>query len=138
MYLVDTNIFLELLLCRANAQSVREFLIKTDPALIGLSDFTLHSIGVFLFRENQYDLFIRFMADILGEGDIRILSLNSEDMAELPGTAKKFQIDFDDAYQYAVARKYKLSLVSFDHDFDRTDIARVTPAELVTQVQIGE
>jgi uncharacterized protein len=131
MYLADTNIFLELLLCRANAQSVREFLIKTDPALISLSDFSLHSIGVLLFREHQYDLFVRFMADVLGEGDIRVLSLNSEDVAELPDTAKKFQIDFDDAYQYAVARKYKLSLVSFDHDFDRTDLKRGTPAEII-------
>lgn len=56
MYIIDTNIFLELLLNQANAASVREFLSKTDPASLSLTDFSLHSIGVFLFREHQYDL----------------------------------------------------------------------------------
>lgn len=131
MYLADTNIFLELLLNRKNAASVHEFLIKTDPALIGITDFSLHSIGVLLFREHQYDLFTRFMADVLGEGDIRILSLNQDEVAGLQAIARKFQIDFDDAYQYAVASKFQVSLISFDRDFDKTDITRVTPEEIL-------
>jgi hypothetical protein len=45
--------------------------------------------------------------------------------------AKKFRVDFDDAYQYSVARKYQITLVSFDKDFDRTDITRRTPAEII-------
>ena len=131
MYLADTNIFLELLLNRKNAASVREFLIKTDPALIGITDFSLHSIGVLLFREHQFDLFSRFIADILGEGDIRILSLNREEVAGLQTIAREFQIDFDDAYQYAVANKFHVSLISFDHESDKTDITMVTPAEIL-------
>jgi len=42
----------------------------------------------------------------------------------------KIQIDFYDAYQYAAACKYRISLVCFDHDFDRTDLQRSTPAEI--------
>ena len=42
-----------------------------------------------------------------------------------------FQLDFDDAYQYAVAEHYRLSLVSFDRDFDRTKNKRVEPKDLV-------
>jgi len=131
MYLVDTNIFLELLLNRLEAGAAREFLTKSDPALLCISDFSLHSIGVLLFREHQYDLFIRFMTDLLGEGDIRILALNQDDVRELHYIAKKFRVDFDDAYQYSVARKYQIDLVSFDKDFDRTDITRRTPAEII-------
>ena len=41
------------------------------------------------------------------------------------------QMDFDDAYQYAVAEKRGLVLVSFDSDFDRTERKRKVPAELL-------
>jgi len=34
--------------------------------------------------------------------------------------AEKFNLDFDDAYQYAISEKYDLMIMSFDSDFDRT------------------
>ncbi|WP_424028694.1 PIN domain-containing protein [Methanoregula sp.] len=36
----------------------------------------------------------------------------------------------DDAYQYAVAERNSLSIVSFDKDFDRTEKSRVEPQDL--------
>jgi uncharacterized protein len=42
--------------------------------------------------------------------------------------AAAFGLDFDDAYQYVVAEKFDLVLVSFDMDFDRTDKKRMIPA----------
>jgi predicted nucleic acid-binding protein len=41
----------------------------------------------------------------------------------------KFNLDFDDAYQYVVAEKRKAVIVSFDGDFDRTEQGKKTPAE---------
>lgn len=38
-----------------------------------------------------------------------------------------YNLDFDDAYQYTIAEQYDLVIVSFDHDFDRTDRGRSTP-----------
>ena len=46
-------------------------------------------------------------------------------------TADKFNLDFDDAYQYAVAAKYELQLISFDTDFDRTERKRKEPIEVL-------
>ncbi len=43
----------------------------------------------------------------------------------------KFNLDFDDAYQYAAAEKYNLIIVSFDGDFDRTERGRRTPPEVL-------
>ncbi len=40
---------------------------------------------------------------------------------------KRFSLDFDDAYQYAVAEKHGLEIISFDADFDRTEIGRKKP-----------
>jgi len=45
--------------------------------------------------------------------------------------AKRFNLDFDDAYQYAAAEKYILTLVSHDRDFDGTELGRTTPAKVL-------
>lgn len=45
--------------------------------------------------------------------------------------AQRFNLDFDDAYQYVAAEKYDLTLVSFDSDFDQTERGRRTPAEVL-------
>ena len=58
----------------------------------------------------------------------------AEDLTALTFTKKSdaaFQLDFDDALHYATAKKHNLTLVSFDHDFDRTDLARTTPSDIL-------
>ena len=40
-------------------------------------------------------------------------------------------LDFDDAYQYALAEKHDLIIVSFDSDFDKTKRGRKSPAEVI-------
>lgn len=42
-------------------------------------------------------------------------------------SAQRFNLDFDDAYQYVIAEKYSLTIISFDSDFDRTERGRTTP-----------
>lgn len=46
-------------------------------------------------------------------------------------TAQRWHLDFDDAYQYATALKFDLTIVSFDTDFDRTDRGRKTPGDIL-------
>ena len=58
----------------------------------------------------------------------------SEDLAALAFTKKadaQFQLDFDDALHYATAKKHNFTLVSFDQDFDRTDLPRKTPSDIL-------
>ena len=52
-------------------------------------------------------------------------------MERLEQVATTFSLDFDDAYQYVVAEKFGLTLVSFDTDFDRTDLKRIIPAGIL-------
>jgi len=47
--LVDTNIFLEILLGQPNKERCKEFL-QENSGQCSLSDFSLHSIGVIAFR----------------------------------------------------------------------------------------
>ena len=54
-----------------------------------------------------------------------------DEMEKVINAQKKFSLDFDDAYQYVSAQKNELKLVSFDTDFDKTDLKRFTPSALL-------
>lgn len=128
MYLLDTNIFLELLLDQNEAASVRALLNTRVPGDLHISDLAFHSIGIILYQKNAAHLFSDVVHDLFCEGGISILSLNTEDIVRVEQAATAFRLDFDDAYQYVVAEKFDLVLVSFDADFDRTDKKRIIPA----------
>ena len=128
VYLLDTNIFLELLLDQKEAASVQALLNTQIPKYLHISDLAFHSIGIILYQKNAARLFSDFVRDLFGEGGITILSLTSEDIVRVEQVAAAFGLDFDDAYQYVVAEKFDLVLVSFDTDFDRTDKKRIMPA----------
>lgn len=130
MYLVDTNIFLEGLLEQKGAAEVRSFFRTIDLEKIFITDLSLYSIGIILFRLRKYALFISFLEDLFDDGS-SILSLKSSDLKKLPKVAQRFRLDFDDAYQYMVAEKHQLQLISFDKDFDGTKRGRKTPAEVM-------
>ena len=130
MYLADTNIFLEALLGQDKKDEVQSFLQTIDLRSIFITDLSLHSIGIILYRLENFALFSSFVEDIIVDG-VDILSLPPEDLKTLNLTADKFNLDFDDAYQYAVAAKYEMQLISFDTDFDRTDRKRKEPIEVL-------
>jgi predicted nucleic acid-binding protein len=65
MYLLDTNILLEILLKQARAEDCKRFMKQNESSIL-ISDFTLHSIGVILYRMRKSDLFTTFVTDILG------------------------------------------------------------------------
>lgn len=130
MYLVDTNIFLEALLEQDKAEDVKSFLKTIDLRTIFITDLSLHSIGIILYRLKNYALFSSFLEDVIVDG-IGILSLSTEDLRTLELVVDKYNLDFDDAYQYAATVKYDMQLISFDTDFDRTERKRKEPIELI-------
>ena len=109
---------------------VRLFLQSIDLNTIFITDLSLHSIGIILFRLKNFPLFDSFLEDIVING-VDVLSLSPEEQKTLKQPAQQFNLDFDDAYQYAVAKKYDLQLISFDTDFDQTDRGRQEPADVL-------
>ncbi len=130
MYLIDTNIFLEGLLEQEKAESVRYFFQAVDIEKTFMTDLALHSIGIILFRLEKYELFTSFVEDMIING-MEILSSSPEDLMKLDRTVQQYNLDFDDAYQYMLAEKHQLQLISFDKDFDSTKIGRKEPSEIV-------
>lgn len=114
MYLVDTNIFLEILLKQAKSQKCKDFLDQNVSDL-SITDFSLHSIGVILFKQNEDDLFLKFLNDTLPK--VNLTSLPKEQYKEVLTNRKKQKLDFDDAYQYTVCKHYGFKLATMDQDF---------------------
>lgn len=129
--LIDTNIVLEVILEQDKSEEVRALLSKTEEHEFFISDYALHSIGLLLFRRKQHDVFRQFLHDMLINAGMMVAALPTEDMESVIEASEKFNLDFDDAYQYAVAAKYNYTLVSFDSDFDITERGRKTPTTLL-------
>ena len=116
MYLIDTNIFLEILLLQGKKDICKEFLLSNNEQIY-LSDFSLHSIGVILFRNNKETVFNKFVKDIIQK--IKILTLSEKLYSYLSDVKEEYGLDFDDAYQFKVAEEYGLSIVTQDKDFEK-------------------
>lgn len=130
MYLIDTNIFLEYILRRSQVQQVKDFFYRAALSTLHVTDFSLHTLGVIYLREQKSREFLTFInEDIIASG-IHILSIEPENFSKITDAAGHFHLDFDDAYQYAVAEQHNLSIVSFDRDFDRTEKGRLEPQDL--------
>lgn len=129
--LLDTNIFLEIFLEQENAEEAIELLNKCSRHDFFISDFSFHSMGILLFRRKQHDIYCQFVNDMIFTAGVNIVSLSSDDTESVVSSAKKFNLDFDDAYQYSVALKRDLTIISFDGDFDRTDRGRKTPKDYI-------
>jgi uncharacterized protein len=53
MYLVDSNVWLELLLEQERADDVRQFFQVVEARYLSLTEFSLYSIGIILTRLNK-------------------------------------------------------------------------------------
>lgn len=131
--LLDTNIFLEVLLGQVQEKEASRVLSNTGKYSLFMTDFSLHSIGVLLFRRHAINMYTEFLNDISIVA-IQVVGLHQRDIALLAAPAERYHLDFDDAYQYETAKRFGLTLVSFDADFDKTDIGRKTPQEILAQL----
>lgn len=131
MYLLDTNIVLEFLLDQKEADQIESLLLNIPQEHLYLSEFSFYSVGVVLLRRKLENIYLQFIDDLLISGGVSLVRLSPEDMENLASAAQRFNLDFDDAYQYVSAEKYNLTILSFDSDFDRTDKGRKTPAEVL-------
>jgi len=113
-YLVDTNIFLEILLKQSKEKECTDFLHKNIDKIY-ISDFSLHSIGIILFHKNRHNLFKKFIADTLPKIEIITNPRDNYDMVN--NNSEKYSLDFDDAYQFTLAKINDSKIKTMDKDF---------------------
>lgn len=124
--LLDANIFIEVIFNQRQAAEARA-LLKSHKHEFYISLFSLYSIGIYVLRRGRAHLWPRFLQAMIHSGRVEILVLSVTELAEVARIATEYALDFDDAYQYVTATVHDLTLVSFDHDFDKTPRGRQTP-----------
>ena len=129
--LIDTNIILEIILNQERAEEARRLFSDPNDHSFFISDFSLHSVGVFFFKRNQKVFFRQFLIDVIKKLGITVVQLPIDAHENMIEIADKFNLDFDDSYQYAVSEQFDLTLVSFDSHFDKTDLKRKTPGQII-------
>jgi uncharacterized protein len=118
LLLLDTNIFLEVLLGQERAADCAVYL-QDESTKRYLSEFSLHSIGVVLFKLKKHKTFEMFLEEVLPH--VGVLRLDAANYAQLAQVSQEIGLDFDDAMQYVVAKTYGLSLATLDRDFKKLE-----------------
>lgn len=129
MYLVDTNIFLEILLEQertAECELLFEKLRDGEMTAV-VSSFTLHSIEVIMERTGRHDHLLEFLKDVDSAKGLKRFDTTTLDELEALRISKTLKLDFDDAIQYFICKTHNLKIVSFDQHFDNKDITRIEP-----------
>ena len=132
MYLVDTNVFLEVLLDQKRANECEEIIQKFNRGILTayVSSFTIHSIEVILEKNNRLEVLKYFLKDLLESKGLKRFDTTTAEEIGVLDIAKRLNLDFDDAINYFICKSLKLGIVSFDKHFDKTDIKRVEPASI--------
>lgn len=122
-HLIDSNIFLEILLQQGAKERCKQFLQDHNTGCC-LTDFSLHTIGVLLFYHDQEKVYGDFLQDVLPQ--LELLHLPKSEYEKIAVVHAKYNLDFDDAYQFVNAQHYNLELVTMDKDFRHVkDAARI-------------
>ena len=130
MLLIDTNIFLEVMLARAKRKASIEFLnaVKMGREKAAVTDFTIYSIMIILDghgKRRELDKFLRSLSAYKG---LTLYATSLEDKLEAVELAINGEFDVDDAVQYASARSLGVkAIVSLDKHFDDQAIPRMEP-----------
>jgi PIN domain nuclease of toxin-antitoxin system len=88
MYLLDTNIFLEILLDQEKSSKCKRFLLSNENQIF-ISNFSLHSIGVILFRYKKIKIFNFFVEDVISK--IRVLNLPTSEYKQMASSTRSFK-----------------------------------------------
>ena len=134
MFLVDTNIFLEVMLGRSRSGECKELLrMFRDGKVKGVvTDFTVHSIIVLLDRFKKLDVLKNFLLSLTAYKGLYVYTTSIGGEAKAVDLAKETGLDMDDATQYYAALSINAkAIISFDKHFDNLKIPRKEPKDIL-------
>ena len=138
--LIDTNIFLSFL-NREESFPWQDSLELINAIARGdvhafVTRFTLHTIAVKVAhrrKSTRLKELSAFLTRIHEAHGFTVYDTSTIEEKKIIDLMRTLPLDFDDALQYFVASELGLTLVSFDSDFDKTDLARVEPKDILAQ-----
>jgi len=136
MYLVDTNIFLGVLLLQDKKEECENFLdsIRSGKKTGVVTDFTIYSIIVIMSNFNRLKELKIFLSSITAYKGLHIYHTTITDEINAGETALQQKLDVDDAIQYTTALCMQAeAIVSFDKHFNGLKIPRIEPQDFNAQ-----
>jgi len=114
MTLIDSNIFLEVLLGRERYRECEELLerVKRGTEEAFMSRFSLYSIELLLARLRRFDALTIFLSTLSTFKGLSILTTSISDDRRIVQYMQKTGLDFDDALNYFIAKKHRLKASS--------------------------
>ncbi|MGB9716967.1 MAG: type II toxin-antitoxin system VapC family toxin [Thermoproteota archaeon] len=134
MYLVDTNIFLEVMLSQARSKECEVFLksVKEGVSKAFITDFSIYSIMIIMTGLSKLGELKVFLSSLSAYKGLAIHCNGLKDLLRAVETMREKHLDLDDAIQYSVAMSLGVkAIVSFDKHFDGLEVPRAEPAQLV-------
>ncbi|MDZ7260569.1 MAG: PIN domain-containing protein, partial [candidate division KSB1 bacterium] len=116
MKLIDTNIFLEILLKQTKSEIAKQVLRDLNETLepFIVTSFTIHSIIVILENRKQLKELQIFINSLSEFGNLIFYCLDFDEVSEIVNNLSQWKLDFDDAFQYFVAKKMDAEIITFD------------------------
>jgi uncharacterized protein len=133
VFLLDSNIWMQLARDRPHADEVRAFLEAIPYDRLYVTDFAVNSIALNFERRQQLSELPLFLELSTIGTDVAVLGLDVRGIRSAVDAALKLGLDYDDAYQYTVAELHDLAIVSLDADFDKTPRGRLTPVDALNR-----
>ncbi len=133
MHLIDANIVLEVLYKRRRWRESYELLnaVKKGSLRAYMLHFAIHGISAILGKPI---IVAKFLLELLTWKGLIIADLTLEEEQAAAEVAEKIGLDFDDGLHYYFAKKKDIPIISFDRDFDKTDLQRLEPHEVFKRV----
>jgi len=135
MFLIDTNVFLEVMLARGKRTACIDLLesVKSGRERATVTDFTIYSIMLILESQQKLRELDRFLRSLSAYKGLTIHAASLADKIQAVELVDSGEFDIDDAVQYASARAVKAkAIVSLDRDFDGHDIPRSDPSSFAS------
>ena len=105
MYLIDTNIFLEILLEQEKSKECEALInkIAQSDSTFYVSSFTIHSIEVIMTKHSNINELSEFLLDIISSKIIK-MDTSISDESDAIKNVEKFKLDFDDSLQLHICK----------------------------------
>lgn len=130
MYLVDTNIFLEVLLSGARKERCKALLMELRDGVKRaiVTDLTIHSIVVIMDRLERLRELRTFLESLPSYKGLHIHHTTLRDEIRAVEIAGEKGLDMDDAIQFSSALTVKAeAIISYDKHFDGLEMPRIEP-----------
>jgi len=135
LILLDTNIFLELMMGQSRAADCEALLESVSKGRIEavVTHFSVHAVEAVLGSGEPLLTFLRNLENSLA---LIVFETGLADEISAAMLTKRKSVDFDDALQYYVAKRLGVeAIVSYDKHFDKLDVPRAEPSQLIKKMR---